>query len=547
MRKDSQHGPLMVLHKGRVVNAIYRKPEIPTQSGNPLEEALPPVLTPEQTMTHLAFYPQYQESYRKTPAHIRKLYVQDGMRFFAPMDIHIDLEQRFSSLIRMGYLSRNPLESNYWAKAAENLDSFNSCGSQYGGWGGDTSWTASGFNIVGISGIGKSRSVIRNLYLYPQVIKHSRYKDQDFIQLQLVWLKLECPFDGNPRGLCIQFFKAVDNILGTSYHKDYARDRRILDELLSDMATIASNHFLGVLVIDEIQRLSLARSGGADKMLNFFVNLINSIGVPVVLIGTYKAMSVLSGEFSQMRRGTGQGDLIWDRMSNDEQWKLFLESLWRFQYTKKPYSLTPELGDVLYEETQGITDFAVKVYMFAQERAIETGIEKITPKIISSVAKDKLNIPREVLNALKMGNKQILEKFEDVYPTALKNYLAEAQEVPEVIGRVSTAPDVKASIAQFFGKSPVLPTNTPNKSETHTKCAEALPDAEKKLKGCSETPRTPSSKRREVKGELPRIVAALNSADGMAAYEALKQAGYIRSATEFISTETLNEYSSGNL
>ncbi|MDQ3816228.1 MAG: AAA family ATPase [Acidobacteriota bacterium] len=534
MKKNSPYGFPIVLHKGRIVSAVYRKPEIPAQGGNPLEEALPPVLTPEQAIKRLAFYPQYQESYRKLPAHIRKLFVQDGMRFFAPMDIHVDLEQRFSSLIRMGYLSRNPLESNYWTKAAANLDSFDPCGSQYGEWDGDASWTASGFNIVGMSGIGKSRSAIRILYLYPQVIKHSSYKNRDFTHLQLVWLKLECPFDGNPRGLCIQFFKAVDNILGTTYHQDYVRDRRLQDELLSDMATVASNHFIGVLVIDEIQRLSLARSGGADKMLNFFVNLINTIGVPVVLIGTYKAMALLSGEFSQMRRGTGQGDLIWDRMSNDEQWKLLLESLWRFQYMKKLCPLTPELSDALYNETQGITDFAVKVYMFAQERAIDTGREKITPAIISSVAKDKLNIPREVLNALKMDNKGILEKFEDVYPVALKNYLAEVPEAPEVIGSINAAPDVQASILQFFRPSTPISAGHPDNPGTNPECAEGPPDTKKGKKAGPKTRQTGDKKQREVRGELPRIITESNSEDRMAAYESLKQAGYICPAREFL-------------
>ncbi len=87
------------------------------------------------------------------------------------------------------------------------------------------------------------------------------------------------------------------------------------------MARVASNQSLGVLVIDEIQNLSEAKSGGHRKMLNFFVQLINTIGLPVVLVGTYKAMSVLGSEFRQMRRGTGQGDLVWDPMAEDEVWQ----------------------------------------------------------------------------------------------------------------------------------------------------------------------------------------------------------------------------------
>lgn len=197
-KKNDAQQSVMVVHKGRLVDAIYRKPEICTYEGNPLIEAIPPVLTPEQAMARLAFYPNYNKSYRQAHDHIRKMHIQDGMRFFAPLDVHLDLEQRFSCLIRMGYLSRNPLENNYWPKAASNLSSLDQYDSQYSDWEGDSSWSASGFNIVGMSGIGKSRTTLRILNLYPQVIRHNQYKDRNFTHLQLVWLKLECPFDGNP-------------------------------------------------------------------------------------------------------------------------------------------------------------------------------------------------------------------------------------------------------------------------------------------------------------------------------------------------------------
>ncbi len=52
--------------------------------------------------------------------------------------------------------------------------------------------TASGFALVGVSGIGKTRSVQRILRLYPQVIHHS----EPFSLDQVAWLRLECPHKG---------------------------------------------------------------------------------------------------------------------------------------------------------------------------------------------------------------------------------------------------------------------------------------------------------------------------------------------------------------
>src|SRR5439155_9812714 len=140
------------------------------------------------------------------------------------------------------------------------------------------------------------------------------------------------------------------------------------------------------LAIDEIQHLDQSKSGGKDRMLNFFTHLINTIGVPVVFIGTPKAKSVLSGEFRQSRRGTGEGDFIWDRLENDEKWRYFLESLWGYQYLRTATPPSKELFDVIHDESQGIVDIAVKVFMLSQVRAIRSGHETLTSAIIRSVA-----------------------------------------------------------------------------------------------------------------------------------------------------------------
>lgn len=232
--------------------------------------------------------------------------------------------------------------------------------------------------------------------------------------------------------------------LETEYSKNYAGSgRRTVDELIPYMARVASLHCIGVLVIDEIQHLSEAKSGGSKKMLNFFVQLINTIGIPVVLVGTYKAMSILSGEFRQIRRGTGQGDLVWDRMAEDKVWEFFVESLWRYQYLKKSCLLTPVICHTLYDVTQGITDFAVKIYMLAQVRAITTGKETITESIIRSVAKDSLRLAQPILSALKTGDIQLLHSFEDVHPINITSFMQEAQYNTKVVGKISSSPVIK--------------------------------------------------------------------------------------------------------
>lgn len=349
-----------VINKGRSVEAIYVPQNCEEWSGNPLISALPRPLDTGAAGKRLAREPKYENSLRSQPGHIRRLLLQGAMKsLFVPLDVHLDIQQRVQCAIRTGYSDRNPMRIDYRKKLEQQLDEFDQYAGIYDQDMDGSATTASGFNIVGMSGGGKSRTILRCLQLLPQAIHHSLFQGQRFTCKQLVWLKLDCPFDGNPKGLCVDFFNTVDAVLGTTYRRNYGGGRRLIVEMLSDMQLVAGNHYLGVLVVDEIQRLSLANSGGVAKMLNFFVQLVSKLGVPVILIGTYKGMTVLSGEFSQMRRGTGQGDLIWDRMDNDDQWRHFVQSLWRYQFVNhdsKPDegSKKDTLSDVLYDESQGI-------------------------------------------------------------------------------------------------------------------------------------------------------------------------------------------------
>lgn len=435
MTKNASPAPSFLICRGAQAKAEYINSDTPIYRNNPFIEALPPVLNEDQAIKCLARYPSYDKSERSLPNHVRLHMIQNALHFFAPLPIHLDLEQRVSRMIREGYRMRNPMAAGYWHTTNEKLKSFDRLASSSQIRRNDARTVPHGFTIIGCPGVGKSTSLEAVLSLYPQVIFHGRYQERDFSRAQIVWLKLEAPFDSSTKGICLSFFQAVDDILETNYEANYTGARRT-DELLVKMARVAANHGLGVLVIDEIQRLSYAKSGGAEKMLNFFVQLSNTIGIPVVLVGTFKARKILSGALHQIRRGAGQGDMVWDRMPEGQWmkardatpgvWQLFLESLWRYQYTRTPCALTPELAKALYEETQGITDFAAKVFMLAQARAITTasnGREELTTQIIRSVAADSLRQAQPVLRALRMGDTPALDQYEDMRPIDINPYL----------------------------------------------------------------------------------------------------------------------------
>lgn len=419
--------------------AVYKESSEPLYRHNCFIEALPTGLTPEKVASLIARLPVYHKRERALAPLMRLEAVYRIANCVFPMPEFLELEQKFSRMIRNGYLVRNPLEKE-WVRQMRSgfpqLDEIRD-GRPFRPL---IRSTAAGITIIGASGVGKSTLVEGILGLYPQVIVHTQYNGTPFDHQQLVWLKLDCPHDGSLKGLCIAFFEAVDEIIGTNYAEQHNGRRRTVDELLPVMAKLAAALGLGTLVIDEIQRLNEAASGGAQKMLNFFVQLTSTFGVPVVLVGTFKAFTLFTSDFAMARRSAGQGDIIISNLQNDEYWEHFLGKLWQYQWTNQQTPLTAQLRNVMYEESQGIVDIAVKLYMLVQWSVIGEDDERLTPARIREVSRTNFHAARPILQALRMRDIAALSKIKDILPLwgDIDDYLSKAVRRVTLYGTLDT-------------------------------------------------------------------------------------------------------------
>lgn len=400
--------------RGYVTTASYRPQVVSLYADNPLIEALPEILSEDDFIQQATYLPPFDPDDRLLPTAYRLHTVMTLTEIFQPLSQHIDLEQRFSRVIRMGYRRRNPQQPNFWQQVNDDVQTLreqieNKTVPPL------TRTNMLGFTMLGISGIGKTAATEAVLATYPQIIRHHRYREQPFHWTQVVWLKLDCPYDSSTKGLCINFFVALDNLLQTRYYHTYARDgRATVNEMLPSIARLAFTHSIGVLVIDEVQRLSTARSGGAEKMLNFFVQVINTIGLPIVLVGTPRARAFLSADFAQIRRASSQGAMLWHPLSPNLEWELVMETLWSYQYLSEFTPLTPILRQRIFTESAGIIDFAIKLYLLTQIRAISHELPNITEDLLVTVARECFSEAQPMLDALRRNDQQALQNYDDI-------------------------------------------------------------------------------------------------------------------------------------
>jgi hypothetical protein len=247
--------------------AEYRQQIIPQNQGNPFIEALPDRLNIEQYIDSISSYPLVLAEYKNLNVEDRLEFVQQVKpNFWLPYPTHYEKYRNLYTMLKIGYQSRNPLHAMYnrqfalgWDKIFES--GINENGANLAG----NVPTAQSLVEIAISGSGKSQIYDRMLtQLFPQVIHHGEYQGRKLPLTQVVWIKIECPFNKSVGALCKNFYAEVDRILGTDFYEKFGEKAGRLDTHAKRMIKVAVQINLGVLVIDEIQKIQKAYSGGEE-------------------------------------------------------------------------------------------------------------------------------------------------------------------------------------------------------------------------------------------------------------------------------------------
>lgn len=459
-----QYGGLKYFPSGVRVDADYRIPTSPIdQTNNPLIEALPPVREMFDLAVSVAeaALPEYKEQHRELPTADREQQILCIADAYIPRMRDLELWRTISMLIRDGYRARHPLAPTYIQNFTTDIEKLRAARKS------KIRPKTRSAALFGTPGMGKTSSVEHGHCMFPQVILHPfELPDGRRFPLvpvhQIVYLIVKCPKNGSMLSLSKEIMKAVDDVLGDTNYADSVREGDSAEKLITiEIPKLIKKHHIGIIVIDDVQNLNEAASGGAETMLNQFGLMEEVLKVPVMLVGTFASLLLFQGKRAgRSRKLLGFKGPLWGPMPHDEEWDIWLEKLWIYQYTRKASILTSTMKKLLHRRSAGIPDLAAKAYMLAQVEAFYDD-EEVTYDILKHVFDTDLAFFGPFVEAIMTEDKEAIAKAEDLLPTmewkefldqAVKDRRLRRQDLAMVMPGVSAGKKPKTESRR--GKNP---------------------------------------------------------------------------------------------
>ena len=389
--------------------------------GNPLITAFPQI-DQETIAALMENRVNFDEIERTHSADLRIQYVMRLLNFFLPLNHQIEFCMKLWSLILYGYKRRNPLKkatadtfAKLMAQIKERTLTASSDGTAF-----DAMLCAL---LIGSPGTGKSTSVKSLLArLGPGLLHHAKHG----ATYQLLSLTVQAPKNGSARSLAQDIFIALRNAgLETGQLMPYIHGRmpKTEGELTQAITELAQKLNLGVLVLDELQHLYRGADGSDNDAMKFLTGVINRIGIPVLLVGTWECMGLLGLEARIARRATGPADAQYRRMRDDVEWEAFMDVLFSYQFTQNVVELTAEMRDKFYFHTQGVQDLAVKLMIASQIDAILDESECLSEISVEASAVRHFSLIAPVVRMLREGRRETDPILWDLEPSDLNDYM----------------------------------------------------------------------------------------------------------------------------
>lgn len=331
---------------------------------------------------------------------------------------------KIMELILCGYSARNPLDpkttkSIYTIATAAKDKSYITGGIP-------ELTTAPSCLAHGPSGSSKTTTIRNSLLLIPQLIQHTSYNNAPFRQDQLVWISFDCAATASPKALALNFFKAVDKVLGTDYYDTWLPKNKLSVEAhFGHMQLIAITHCVGFVHIDELQFLLTYARAKDSPSLQTIEALFNKIGIPVLLTTTSAGL----GLFKTTEPATDNEPNLTTprRMLSEHEFKFGVFSLDSQEFDELFSALYPpslcrgkaspgeDFKKIFHSLSVGLPAVMTRLARLNHEYVWRLNKNTGDENILQSVYSSQFSIIDKALQHLKKGN---LKAYEDSVPRA---------------------------------------------------------------------------------------------------------------------------------
>lgn len=445
----------------------YRVDANPNYRGHRLIEALPDVPTRAEAYKALMHRPPPRAAgYRKLPPNRKLDLVGELQRLFVPTEQHMSAMQDIVALVRDCYSYRDISDPSVQAALYEAARGGGAGLSRRSPSGGGSN----GCLLWGVTGSGKTSFVDRLCeYLTTDPIYHQEINGLPCLWPQLPVIRIQCK--ESLKGTIAALVAQIDEKLGTSNASKLGQ-RLNRDIHVGQIAQILTIHFIGLLIIEDVHKLKDSES----KVLEYFCDLMEDGGFPILLVSTYKFRRTLFSDAALLSKLTARGLFDFQPMSiapiseqeegsggSDEgdeggsvdDWTPFISASWDLNLFEQPTEMPRDFPRWVHFHTRGVRRIAREMVAAFFVRTIrDTRIVTATLALLDDIAQNELSKYQDALNVLR--KKELGQVITESEASEFEHFLLPTYAEEELRTQMA-ARDLEASARKPTAKAPPTP------------------------------------------------------------------------------------------
>ena len=352
------------LNENKVVEAIYIESKIKYDRGNPFIEVLPRPREGRAEITNAYFknIEMFSDAEKLNFTRSEKMAAVTLLREVRyPLPFHEELEDEMYNALVTSYRNRQlysdqDVEQRYTMNNSEKTMHSKVFGN-------DEDSTSAGFSLLGYSGCGKSSAIQILVSNYPQVIMHRNGTLDRFPQI--VYLVVNCIPNSNFSALYASIGNAIDRALGNMepiYERIIDKEKGLAAKA-NRVKDFIERFAIGIIILDEIQLIDF--NSTRENSFESLMILSNRTKVAIAVVGTEDAYEMM---FSKLRTGRRVGTVIkaHSYCSDYGYFSFLVKKLMEYQWFDVVIIPTDELIEALFDETKGIIDQLISIYIYMQ-------------------------------------------------------------------------------------------------------------------------------------------------------------------------------------